>query len=54
MFENLTPREREVLSFMVKGMGNNEIANALTIALLPRKRMSAAFLPSWVLQVEWK
>lgn len=32
VFENLTPREREVLSLMVKGMGNNEIANVLVIS----------------------
>ena len=32
-FETLTPREREVLALMVKGMGNNEIANTLTIEL---------------------
>lgn len=30
--EHLTPREREVLSLIVKGMDNNEIANALTIS----------------------
>jgi NarL family two-component system response regulator LiaR len=32
IFENLTPREREVLSLMVKGMGNNQIANVLVIS----------------------
>jgi two-component system, NarL family, response regulator LiaR len=32
IFENLTPREREVLSLMVKGMGNNEISNQLVIS----------------------
>ncbi len=31
-FENLTPREREVLSLMVKGMDNNEISNVLMIS----------------------
>lgn len=37
IFENLTPREREVLSLMVKGMGNQEIADALTINLSTAK-----------------
>jgi two-component system, NarL family, response regulator LiaR len=32
IFENLTPREQEVLSLMVKGMGNNEIATTLVIS----------------------
>ena len=32
VFENLTPREREVLALMVKGMGNNEISNQLVIS----------------------
>ena len=32
IFETLTPREREVLSLMVKGMGNNEISNQLVIS----------------------
>lgn len=31
-FENLTPREREVLSLMVKGMSNNDIADSLVIS----------------------
>jgi two-component system, NarL family, response regulator LiaR len=31
-FEDLTSRERDVLALMVKGMGNNEIANALVIS----------------------
>lgn len=37
VFETLTPREREVLSLMVKGMGNYEIADALTISLSTSK-----------------
>ncbi|NWF68400.1 MAG: response regulator transcription factor [Chloroflexi bacterium] len=32
-FENLTPREREVLSLMVKGLENKEIADLLVISL---------------------
>ena len=31
-FEALTPREREVLALMVKGMGNNEIADVLVVS----------------------
>ena len=37
VFENLTPREREVLSLMIKGMGNDEIASALVISLSTTK-----------------
>lgn len=37
LFENLTPREREVLELMVKGLGNNEIAERLTIELSTAK-----------------
>ena len=36
-FEALTPREREVLALIVKGMGNNEIADALVISLSTTK-----------------
>lgn len=32
IFEALTPRETEVLSLMVKGLGNNEIADLLVIS----------------------
>lgn len=37
IFEDLTPREREVLSLMVKGLGNNEISSALMIGLSTTK-----------------
>ncbi|MBZ0307567.1 MAG: response regulator transcription factor [Anaerolineae bacterium] len=37
VFETLTPREHEVLSLMVKGLGNNEIADSLTISLSTTK-----------------
>lgn len=33
LFDSLTPREHEVMVLMVKGMGNNEIAETLTIEL---------------------
>lgn len=37
IFEDLTPREQEVLSLMVKGLGNNEIAAQLGISLSTTK-----------------
>jgi len=37
VFEILTPREREVLTLMVKGMGNKEIATHLVISLSTTK-----------------
>ena len=37
MFQSLTPREREVLSLMVEGKGNSEIADTLTISLSTTK-----------------
>ena len=37
LFETLTPREHEVLALMVKGMGNNEIADTLMIELSTTK-----------------
>jgi NarL family two-component system response regulator LiaR len=37
LFETLTPREHEVLALMVKGMGNNEIAETLMIELSTTK-----------------
>ena len=36
-FDDLTPREREVLGLMVKGMGNQEISDALVITLSTTK-----------------
>ena len=44
IFENLTPREREVLSLMIKGMGNDEIANALVISLSTTKSHVSSIL----------
>ncbi len=43
-FENLTPREREVLSLMVKGQGNIEIANTLTVSLSTTKTHVSSIL----------
>lgn len=37
LFESLTPREHEVMVLMVKGMGNNEIAEQLMIELSTAK-----------------
>lgn len=37
LFESLTPREHEVMVLMVKGMGNNEIADLLMIELSTAK-----------------
>jgi NarL family two-component system response regulator LiaR len=42
--ENLTPREREVLALMVKGMGNNEIASGLVISLSTTKSHVSSIL----------
>jgi len=44
IFENLTPREREVLSLMVKGMGNDDIASALVISLSTTKSHVSSIL----------
>jgi NarL family two-component system response regulator LiaR len=44
LFEILTPREREVLALMVKGMGNKEIANHLTIRLSTTKSHVSSIL----------
>ena len=44
IFENLTPREREVLSLMVKGMGNDEIASTLVISLSTTKSHVSSIL----------
>src|SRR5688572_9388266 len=44
VFEDLTPRERDVLALIVKGMGNNEIANALVISLSTTKSHVANIL----------
>lgn len=43
-FESLTPREHQVMVLMVKGMGNNEIAEALTIELSTTKSHVASIL----------
>jgi NarL family two-component system response regulator LiaR len=44
MFENLTPRERDVLGLMVKGMGNSEIASELVIGLPTTKSHVSSIL----------
>jgi len=44
LFENLTPRERDVMVLMVKGMRNNEIAEALTIELSTAKSHVSSIL----------
>ena len=44
LYENLTPREREVLSLIVKGMGNQEIADHLTINLSTAKSHVSSIL----------
>jgi NarL family two-component system response regulator LiaR len=44
MFESLTPREREVLALVVKGMGNSEIAEALVISLSTTKSHVSSIL----------
>jgi two-component system, NarL family, response regulator LiaR len=44
IFESLTPREREVLSLMVKGMGNSEISTQLVISLSTTKAHVSAIL----------
>ncbi len=44
LFANLTPREREVLGLMVKGKGNNEIADELMIELSTAKSHVGAIL----------
>ena len=43
-FEALTPREQEVLALMVKGMGNNEIADVLVIELSTAKSHVSSIL----------
>lgn len=44
MFENLTAREKEVLSLMVKGMGNTEIAKHLVISASTAKSHVSSIL----------
>ena len=44
LFESLTPREREVMMLMVKGMGNNEIAEQLIIELSTAKSHVSSIL----------
>lgn len=43
-FQNLTAREREVLAFMVKGMGNNDISAQLMISLSTTKSHVSSIL----------
>jgi len=43
-FQSLTTREREVLAFMVKGMGNNEIAAQLMVSLSTTKSHVSSIL----------
>lgn len=44
LFEVLTPREREVLALIVKGMGNNDIADQLVISLPTTKSHVSSIL----------
>ena len=44
LIETLTSREREVLALMVKGMGNNEIADVLVIELSTAKSHVSSIL----------
>jgi NarL family two-component system response regulator LiaR len=44
VFESLTPREREVLALMVKGKGNQEIADHLVISLSTTKSHVSSIL----------
>jgi len=43
-YENMTPRETEVLALMVKGLGNNEIADTLVISLATTKNHVSSIL----------
>ena len=43
-YETLTPREHEVLTLMVKGMGNNDIARMLVISLSTTKSHVSSIL----------
>ena len=44
LFEDLTPRENEVLSLMVKGMVNNDIADTLSISRATTKNHVSSIL----------
>ncbi len=44
LFEEFTPREREVMSFMVKGMGNTEISDTLVISPATTKNHVSSIL----------
>ena len=44
LFEDLTPRENDVLSLMVKGMVNNDIADTLVISRATTKNHVSSIL----------